>query len=197
MIYFTSDTHFLHANVLGFMEERHNRWETIEEMNDALIANINEVVGVKDELYHLGDFSFRGTREEAIALRSRIRCKRVHLIHGNHDKDWSRPEVEGTFIVEPMIKVLKVDGKKLALSHFPMMDWPGMSHGSYHLHGHIHTVGDAYNQLNKSQNIPRYDVGVDANDFRPVSLETIFDFFADMEIRGRIPWEEWAVLPKE
>lgn len=192
MIYVTSDTHFLHKNVLGFMEERGRRWETIEEMEDALIDNINSVVAPNDELYHLGDFSYRKTREEAMALRRRIRCRKVHLIPGNHDKDWTRPEVEGTFIVEPLIKILKIDGQKVVLSHYPIADWPGMSHGSIHLHGHIHSEGSDYNELNRAQGLYRYDVGVDANNFFPVSLEEIFAWFDGAECRERISWREWA-----
>lgn len=98
----------------------------------------------------------------------------------------------GVFIVEPMIKVLRVDGRKYALSHFPMMDWPSMSHESIHLHGHIHSVGLAYNELNREQGIYRYDVGVDANNFTPISIEEINDWFDGVENAGRIKWGQWA-----
>lgn len=194
MIYFTSDTHFFHENVISFNASRAERWSTIEEMNEALIANINETVGENDELYHLGDFSFKGTRDQAVEIRNRINCKKLHLVHGNHDKDWTQPEIAGVFIVEPWIKKLKVDGHKLILSHFPLADWASMTHGSIHLHGHIHSEDTAYNELNRSQGIYRYDVGVDANDFKPVSLEEILHWFENTEPRGRIPWEEWAAL---
>ena len=38
MIWFTSDTHFGHANVLKFSERP---WDDIDDMNYALIENIN------------------------------------------------------------------------------------------------------------------------------------------------------------
>lgn len=44
-----------------------------------------------------------------------------------------------------------------------------------HLHGHIHSKGD-YNLQQKSDGILRYDVGVDANEFYPVSIEQVKDF---------------------
>lgn len=163
-------------------------------MNEALVENINAVVGVNDDLYHLGDFSFKGTREAALEIRKRIRCKKVHLVHGNHDKDWSRPEVEGAFIVEPMIKTLKIDRQKFVLSHFPLMDWRAMGHGSIHLHGHIHSVGDEYNRMNRQQGLFRYDVGVDANGFMPVSIEEILQYFNGVEPHGRVSWREWVSL---
>lgn len=118
MIWFTSDTHFGHANVLKFSERP---WDNIDDMNYALIENINACVKPSDELYILGDFSFKLTVQQAYELRKLIRCKKIHLVHGNHDKDWRQPEVADAFIVEPPIKVLKVDGVKIVMSHYP---WP-------------------------------------------------------------------------
>ena len=140
MIWFTSDTHFGHENVLKFTDRP---WETIWQMNDAIVDSINGRVAVDDELYILGDFSFKMTAQDAYALRKRIACRRIHLIPGNHDKDWAQPAVAGAFTVEPPICVLKIDGQKIVLSHYPMADWQGMGHGSWHLHGHIHSGGGA------------------------------------------------------
>ena len=69
MIWFTSDTHFGHENVLKFTDRP---WETIWQMNDAIVDNINGRVAVDDELYILGDFSFKMTAQDAYALRKRI-----------------------------------------------------------------------------------------------------------------------------
>ena len=44
------------------------------------------------------------------------------------------------------------------------------------MHGHIHSRGD-YNLQQKSDGVLRYDVGVDANDFYPVSIEQVKEFF--------------------
>ena len=44
------------------------------------------------------------------------------------------------------------------------------------MHGHIH--GDEnYNLQNKEDYVLRYDVGVDANGFYPVSVKQILSFF--------------------
>ena len=64
MIWFTSDTHFGHANVLNFTDRR---WETVEQMSSALVGAINARVAPADELYILGDFSFKMTAREAAA----------------------------------------------------------------------------------------------------------------------------------
>lgn len=97
MIWFTSDTHFGHENVLKFTDRP---WETIWQMNDAIVDSINGRVAVDDELYILGDFSFKMTAQDAYALRKRIACRRIHLIPGNHDKDWTQPAVAGAFTVQ-------------------------------------------------------------------------------------------------
>ena len=162
MIWFTSDTHFGHENVLKFTDRP---WETIQQMNSVIVANINARVGMNDELYILGDFSFKMTAQDAYGLRKKITCKKVHLVPGNHDKDWTQPAVSRAFITEPPICVLKIDGQKIVMSHFPMADWQSMSHGSWHLHGHIHSSGGAYNEFNRKQGLLRYDVVVVAGDF--------------------------------
>lgn len=188
MIWFTSDTHFGHANVLAFCERP---WDDVEAMNDALIKHINERVAPDDVLYHLGDFSFRTTVDAARNLRSRIRCKNVHWIPGNHDKDWSQPAVAGTFIVEPPICTIKLDGgRKVVMCHYPIMDWPGLGHGAIHLHGHIHATR-AYNEWNRSLHLLRYDVGVDANKYAPVSLSEILRFFDGVEHLPLVTREQW------
>ena len=94
MIWFTSDTHFGHENMLRFCGRP---WPTVAQMNDAMVANINSKVAADDELYILGDFSFKMTVQDAHELRKSIACRRVHLLLGNHDKDWTQPAVGGCF----------------------------------------------------------------------------------------------------
>lgn len=191
MIWFTSDTHFGHANVLRFCDRP---WESIEQMNKALVDNINARVAPSDTLYHLGDFSFKMPVEAARELRGKIRCRDIHWVPGNHDKDWSQPAVAGTFVVEPPITTLKLEnGRKVVMCHYPIMDWPGLGHGSIHLHGHIHAT-KAYNEWNRSLRLLRYDVGVDANDYAPVSIDEILRFFEGVEHRHRVTREQWAAM---
>jgi len=194
MIWFTADTHFGHANVLRFTD-RHERWNTIEQMDAGFVANINSCVAPGDDLYVLGDFSFKLDAEQARAIRERIRCKNVHLVPGNHDKDWTQDEVAGTFIVEPPIVKLKSQGLKLMLCHYPMVDWEGLGHGSIHLHGHIHAPA-AYNEWNRANRVLRFDVGVDANGYLPVSLGQIRSFFKGVEHRHRVTREQWLALAR-
>ena len=191
MLWFTSDTHFGHANAINFTNRP---FDSVEEMEDAFVKNINERVKKDDVLYHLGDFSFRTTVEEAKRVRKRIKCKNVHLVKGNHDKDWSKPENEGTFILEPLVLNIKLeDGSKLACCHYPMLDWPALSHGSIHLHGHIHSSVE-YNLRNRANGDLRYDVGVDANNYAPISIEEVMDFFKGVKPNKRRNWREWETF---
>ena len=57
------------------------------------------------------------------------------------------------------------------------------------LHGHIHSRGSDYNELNRMQGIYRYDVGMDANGLRPVSIEEIDAWFAGVENAGIACWQ--------
>ena len=132
-------------------------------------------------------------------------------IHGGLDmqklRDWELGDsltsddyliVAGDFgfpwnFLEPPICVLKIDGQKIVLSHYPMADWQGMSHGSWHLHGHIHSSGGAYNEFNRKQGLLRYDVGCDANGHSPVSLDELREWFAGVdEPCGRVKWPWWV-----
>ena len=83
MIWFTSDTHFGHENVLKFTDRP---WETIWQMNDAIVDSINGRVAVDDELYILGDFSFKMTAQDAYGLRKRIACRRIHSSGGAYNE---------------------------------------------------------------------------------------------------------------
>ena len=189
MIYFTAGTHFGHANAIAFCERP---FADVEEMNAALVDGINARVMQSDTLYVLGDFSFKMSAADAAELRGRIRCRDVRLIPGNHDKDWTQPAVAGTFAVEPPIREAKLDdGRRLVMCHYPIMDWPGLGHGSIHLHGHIHAPR-AYNERMRAENTLRFDVGVDANGYAPVSLDEVLEFFAGVEHAHRTSRDEWG-----
>lgn len=69
----------------------------------------------------------------------------------------------------------------MVLCHYPIADWNGQRQGSYMLHGHIHSRGDAYNRQQREAGLLRYDVGVDANGYAPVSIGQIDEWFAGIE----------------
>lgn len=59
-IFYTSDLHLGNANIIAY---EHRPWKTVEEMNKALIDRWNQKVSLYDEVYVLGDFSFKRSQE--------------------------------------------------------------------------------------------------------------------------------------
>ena len=54
--FFTSDHHFGHAGARGLFRRP---FGSVAEMDQAMAVRWNEVVGAKDEVWHLGDFAVR------------------------------------------------------------------------------------------------------------------------------------------
>lgn len=167
MIWFTSDLHLNHRAVVSMCKRP---FETVEEMNEILIRNFNERVKKKDTVYILGDIAHRTPVIEVNNFISMLNGKKI-LCKGNHDKRYDPSLFEGIYdFLE-----IAVHGVNISLMHYPMMSWPKSRHGSIHLHGHIHSKGD-YNLQQKADGIFRYDVGVDANQFCPMSINEIKNF---------------------
>lgn len=152
-IYFTSDTHFGDHRVLNLYPRP---FRSVSEMDEALVARWNDVVGEDDEIWHLGDFA--RTTAQAAEFFSRLRGRK-HLVLGNNDPGpvsrlgW---ESVSTYIE------IEAEGKRLVLCHYPFRSWNGMHRGAVNLHGHSH---------GRLKPLPRqFDVGVDARNFQPVRL---------------------------
>ena len=127
-----------------------------------MIDRWNAVVGIHDELWHLGDFSVRQSQERVAALLGVLHGQK-HLITGNND-DATVTTCDGWQSVQPYAEVT-VDGTKLVLCYYPFRTWHDMGRGAINLHGHSH---------GKLKPLPRqFDIGVDARDFRPVQLAEI------------------------
>ena len=179
MMWFTADLHLGDTNILHDMDRP---FDSVEEMNRKVIDAVNECVAADDRLYILGDFTYRLPLAEAMRLRERIECQNVTLIRGNHDGDWEDPDVPQ--IWEDVRDYLEIapgyaKGHRLVLSHYPMLSWNGKARGAIMLHGHIHSRGDRTNARNRDRERPifRYDVGLDANEYKPVSRDQILSFF--------------------
>lgn len=183
MIYFTSDLHLNHARII---ELANRPFGSVEEMNDTIIGNINDTVGADDTLWVLGDICMGMKKtQDAGWLLAMLACNDVHLVMGNHDPRQRKEElIAAGFVTVSDYEELRVGSHKTAvLCHYPLMSWNGSSRGSYMLHGHIHATAE-YNERNRNDGIKRYDVGVDANAYRPVSIEHIKEFFATTNARN-------------
>ena len=163
-IYFTSDTHFGHTNIIRYCGRP---FETKEEHDRVLIENWNNKVQPQDVVYHLGDFGF-GTPDDLRKIAARLQGK-IHFIRGNHDKPTILDVIGGRFASIKDVSIIypRYDDKKITifLSHYAHRTWFKSNHGSWHLWGHSHN------------NLPphglSFDVGVDVWNFEPISLEEV------------------------
>lgn len=169
--WFTSDQHFGHANIIKFCNRP---YDSVEEMDEDLIARHNAVVKPSDTVWYLGDFSYHKPAQYLQILR------RLHgikgYIWGNHDSHSMRnnPEVLGQFALGCHdYKEISVEGQHICMMHFPILEWNKGHRGSWMLHGHSH--GNAtYGHLASNK---IYDVGVDPNELNPVSFQMLQRIF--------------------
>jgi calcineurin-like phosphoesterase family protein len=174
-IFFTSDTHFCHSNIIEFCGRP---FKDVEEMNEALISNWNKVVGPTDIVYHLGDFCFAGSVEWHSIL-SRLNG-RIHLIIGNHDEKNLRQGYEKLFeSIVPQVRLF-IEGYNVYLNHYPFMCYPGYKPYTIQLFGHIHSSHSKFDGLDaviakKSLQPSQYDVGVDWNNYAPISWREVIE----------------------
>lgn len=172
MIYFTSDTHFCHSNIINLTNRP---FKDVKEMNTTLIRNWNSCVADNDEIYILGDLIYKGTADEANAILERLNGKK-YLIRGNHDKFLDDENFNNSIF--EWVKdyyVLNYKKTKFVLFHYPILEWDGFFKGDIHLYGHVHNAGKGYDQNNRLSVLGKHsmNVGVDVNKFFPVSIESI------------------------
>lgn len=170
-LFFTSDTHFGHKNIITICNRPFN---SIEEMNETLIENWNKKVSPDDTIFHLGDFALGGSNVW-IPILERLNGHK-YLILGNHDYKNIREGFKKYFeLVLPQMYVL-IEGRTIYLNHFPFLCYGGSwkEDPTWQLFGHVHTgsIGKDTSRL-KYLFPTQYDVGVDGNNFTPVSYAEV------------------------
>ena len=173
MVYFISDPHFGHDNII-----RHcNRpFRDAREMDDALLSAWHAALTPEDDLYILGDLMYY-TKTPQRYLDA-VAGPRLHLVLGNHDPVWmSKVENWESHFVEaaPMLTII-LDGRELLLCHDPEEALPLLKPDQTLVYGHIHndTSGPAWEAL-----LPLGDralnAGVEVNNYRPVTFAQMLE----------------------
>ena len=170
-VFFTADTHFGHANII---KHQGRPFDDVAGHDAALIRAWNATVGPRDLVYHLGDFAFK-----AAAPVREVRAKlngQIYLILGNHDA----LNVEDRRVFQHVADVaeVKVDGRRIWLSHYAHRVWPRSHHGAWHLYGHSH------GSLPDDPDARATDVGVDVaadrlGSYRPFGVDEVAAILAD------------------
>jgi calcineurin-like phosphoesterase family protein len=169
--FFISDTHFSHTNIIKY---ENRPFKNVQEMDNQMIKNWNNKVSTKDEVYILGDFAFADINRVSEIANQLNGTK--FLIKGNHDKNIPY----NCFGWVKDYHMLRVDGLKIALFHYPIQVWDCKHHNSLHFYGHIHSnLGNHTMEYD----IPNsYNVGADVNNFTPIELYEILDKLGYKEV---------------
>lgn len=167
MIFFTADEHYGHKNAI---KHSSRPFSSVDEMNDALINNHNLVVGAKDTVVHCGDFTLIGNYQRVSdQFISKLNGNHIFL-RGSHD-EWLKRSMDAPFILERKWQ-LKKESYFIVACHYAMRTWRKSHYNSWHVYGHSHGSLESFGKS--------YDVGVDNNDYYPVSLEQLVDIMENL-----------------
>lgn len=147
-------------------------FQSVEEMNEAMVERWNATVSPRDKVYHLGDVAIP---RSGLSYLERLNGRKV-LIRGNHDifkaQDYLRPlrfdDIRGVHKLDTFI-----------LSHIPIHP-AHLDRYKGNIHGHTH-----YRRVltGEGANDERYQcVCVEHTDYRPIALEDVLKKFRDTGI---------------
>lgn len=192
-VFFTSDHHFGHGNIIKYSErlEFASPYEaevlqsgdsrrirelkisraSIEQMTEGMIQRWNSVVPPSGLVYHLGDMFLTNSVEDAIDIRNRLNG-RIRYIVGNHDK--IAKKMRQCFDSFDEIDEIKIEDssaregeQSIVLCHYAMRVWNKSHHGTWMLYGHSH------GSLPDDPHALSFDVGVDCHNYTPLSYSRV------------------------
>jgi calcineurin-like phosphoesterase family protein len=171
-IFFISDLHFNHENIIAFCERD---FLNKEDMDRVLIERWNQKVPEHGKVFMLGDFCFHSRKSAWEKYVSQLNGTIYH-VRGNHDKYQITPDKQ--LQEKTLYDILEINvqndnedevEQKIILCHYPLSTWYKKEKGSWHLFGHCHGSF-------KHPHYAALDVGVDtlyADSYRPLSYNTI------------------------
>lgn len=194
-IYFTSDLHLGHENIVSVCKRP---FDSVDEMDKIIMEIWNNTVADDDTIFILGDFCWRMSSKAIYWYLTHLRGNKI-LILGNHDRG-KFPETLKVYDGFINIKIVDPDGmdgvekgyQRLTLCHYPMLSWYQSHRGAWQLFGHWHNtkvtpqlLKDRAAEFEIKQYVKeehlymdkirptQYDVGVDGNDFMPIAYNRI------------------------
>lgn len=162
-IWFISDTHFSHENIIRYAGRP---FSNADAMNEAIVERWNSVVKPGDHVYHLGDVAFS---KPALQIVRRLKGTK-RLILGNHD---TLAAIDYNSVGFQKILGARVfDG--ILFTHYPIH--PMSAGGDFkdgvrigriigNAHGHIHE--------RDAPKGPYVNLSVEHTNYTPVSLEEV------------------------
>lgn len=196
MNYYTSDLHFGHQKIISLCNRP---FDTVEEMNQTIINNINSRCKDSDMLYILGDIGFCGNY--VVDLVRQINCKKI-LIVGNHDhKQIIHRSFRSCFEDIKEYAYVRDGEYKIYCAHYPHAEWDGWYKNWYHFFGHVHnadTIGARIMRIHERA----VNVGIDVNSYIPKTAKELItqkalDFVVpDLSVREFLKFEKDSVMQK-
>lgn len=160
-LFFTADQHYGHANIIIYTNRP---FASVEEMDEELIRRHNEVVGPNDTVTHAGDFTLA---PDHIAQRYLRRLNGKHnFIMGSHDR-WLENRYSSP---APYMVQMQLGKVALTVCHYAMRTWHKSHYNAWQLYGHSHGKLEPIGK--------QWDIGVDNNNFYPVSFEQLREIMA-------------------
>ena len=156
MYFFTADEHYGHANIIEYCNRP---FQSVQEMDDVLITNHNKIVTANDITVHIGDFCWASKQKDANKQYiSKLKGNHIFLA-GSHDRWLPR---SSRYIWKETI-----EGQLIVACHYAMRVWPNSHYNSWQVYGHSHGKLEPQGK--------QWDVGVDNNNFFPVSFEQLVE----------------------
>ena len=191
-IFFTSDLHLQHTNILNFVNPR--PYKTIQEHDAGIIKNWNDTITADDIVYILGDVSLH-TDYSLLEEQLKQLNGHKHLILGNHDKAKEHAKYLNMGIWESMRDYGKLNlqaesgrNYEIILFHYPIMEFDhafSTKNGkkfALHFYGHIHNTNN-YDEIYKKLGFRAAHVGLDTSDkypntkpYMPINFENILEW---------------------
>lgn len=172
--FFTSDTHFGHANIIEYCNRP---FYDVEEMDTEMIERWNSVVSMDDTVYHLGDFTL--DNEHRFFRYANSLNGNINIIPGSHDHSWI-DKFQFGFRFQRLPPLVSIEFPEIrngtypqviVLCHYSMQTWDRAHFGTWHLFGHSHGTLKGIGLS--------FDVGVDCHNFTPISLEQVAALMKD------------------
>lgn len=200
MIYFTSDEHYWHTNVIRMCGRPYT--ET-QQMNEDMVLKHNSIVKPEDTVIHLGDFSLAFRAVENYAMR--LMGKKL-LVPGNHDfchsyhkksrhqenrEKWLQKYRDHGFEIMPERHTMFFEGLgEVNLCHHPYTTvgderdgsadkyarWRPVDDGKILICGHVH---EKWKVRRSPKGTLMINVGVDQHGFAPVSLDQLIQIVGE------------------
>ncbi len=180
-VFFTSDLHFGHENVLRFDKRP---FASVEEMDAELVKRWNAKVGKGDLVYVLGDMIWKTHNSDAHDLIKSLNGQ-IILIKGNHDRFLHNAKAKSALAGvkdydDICVTLENGEKRRVILSHYFIPFYNAHRYKAIHLHGHSHLTEESAYELAFEQYLrsvgyaPQiYNVGCMYWNYEPVTLDEI------------------------